>query len=115
MSDLYTETLTRLSHVPGVRGAIIVEPDTGVPVMAEVEASVSPQALAALAAALFQRTGRASSAAGFGALERLHLEAEDGHVLMAGAGDLVLVVLVDDDGQLGRVRLETQRAAETLR
>lgn len=114
MSDAYTETLARLSRVPGVRGAIIVEPDSGVPVMAEVEAGVSPQALAALAAALFQRTGRASDAAGFGTLRRLHLEAAGGHVLMAGAGALVLVVLVDDDGQLGRVRLEAQRAAEAL-
>ena len=33
---------------------------------------------------------------------------------MAGAGELILVVLVDDDGQLGMVRLETQRAAESL-
>lgn len=114
MSDPYAETLARLSHVPGVRGAIIVEPETGVPVMAEVEAHTSAQALAALASALFQRTGKASDAAGFGALHRLQLDAEGGRVLMAHAGDLVLVVLVGDAGQLGLVRLEMQRAAEAL-
>lgn len=114
MTDRFADALARLSRVPGVRGAIIVEPDTGVPVVAEVEASTSAQALAALAAALFQRTGRASDAAGFGTLNRLQLDAEGGRVLMAGAGDLVLVVLVADDGQLGMVRLEMQRAAESF-
>lgn len=115
MSDAYATTVERLSRIPGVRGAIIVEPDTGVPVLSEVEASASPQALAALAAALFKRTANASTAAGFGPLQRLQLEAAGGHVLMTDAGDLVLVVLVDDDGQLGMVRLEMQRAAESLR
>ena len=114
MSDIYVDTVARLSRVSGVRGAIIVEPETGVPVMAEVEVGVSPQALAALAAALFRRTANASAAAGFGPLRRFHLEAAGGHVLMAGAGDLVLVVLVDDERQLGMVRLEAQRAVESL-
>lgn len=114
MSDLYGAILGRLSRVPGVRGAILVDPDAGVPVMAEVEAQVSAPALAALAAALFQRTSNASNAAGFGSLRRFHLESERGHVLMTGAGELVLVVLVDDDAQLGMVRLEAHRAADSL-
>jgi predicted regulator of Ras-like GTPase activity (Roadblock/LC7/MglB family) len=114
LSDAYAATLGRLSRVPGVRGAILVDPEAGVPVVAEVETNVSAQALAALAAALFQRTSRASDAAGFGSLHRFHLESERGHVLMSGAGDFVLVVLVDDDAQLGMVRLETHRAAESL-
>ncbi len=115
MSDAFAATLARLSHVPGVRGAIIVEPETGVPVLAEVQTSVSPQALAALAAALYQHTARASESAGFGALQHFQLEAEGGHVLMAGTSDLVLVLLVDDDAQLGMARLEMRRAAESLR
>ena len=114
MSDVYLDTVARLSRVPGVRGAIVVEPDTGVPVTAEVDASVASEALSALAAALFQRTASASSAAGLGPLRRFQLETAGGHLLMARAGELVLVVLVEDDGQLGRVRLETQRAAESL-
>lgn len=114
MSDVYRDAIERLSHVPGVRGALIVDMGAGVPVTAEVETGISPDALAALAAALYERTARASDAAGFGALSTFHLEAEGGHVVMAGAGDLVLIALVDDDAQLGRVRLETQRAAETL-
>jgi predicted regulator of Ras-like GTPase activity (Roadblock/LC7/MglB family) len=112
--DDYQATIVRLSHVPGVRGAMLVDPDAGVPVTAEVETDVSPAALAALASALFQRTASASAAAGFGALGTFHLEAEQGHVLMAGAGELVLVVLIDDDAQLGMIRLETHRAAESL-
>jgi predicted regulator of Ras-like GTPase activity (Roadblock/LC7/MglB family) len=115
VTDAYAATIARLSHVPGVRGALLVDPDAGVPVTAEVETDVSPAALAALASALFQRTAKASSAAGFGTLDSFHLEAEKGHVLMAGAGELVLVVLIDDDAQLGMIRLEAHRAVESLR
>jgi predicted regulator of Ras-like GTPase activity (Roadblock/LC7/MglB family) len=115
MSDLFAAVLARLSHVPGVRGALIVDPDTGTPVVAEVQQDVAPAALGALAAALFQRISRASNAAGFGSLNTFHLEAEHGHVVRAGANDLSLVALVDDDAQLGLVRLETHRAAESLR
>lgn len=114
MSDVYVDTVSRLSRVPGVRGAILVEAAGGVPVTAEVDASISPRAVAALAAALFQRTASVSTTAGLGRLRRFQLETAGGHVLMAGAGELILVVLVDDDGQLGMVRLETQRAAESL-
>jgi predicted regulator of Ras-like GTPase activity (Roadblock/LC7/MglB family) len=36
-------------------------------------------------------------------------------VLIAGAGDLIVVALVSDDAQIGRVRMEAQRAAVALR
>ena len=51
---------------------------------------------------------------GFGPLQSLHLEADAGHVLVAGAGELIVVVLAAKDAQLGLVRLETLRAAESL-
>ena len=114
MSDELTSVLRRVSHVPGVRGAMVVEADAGVPVVAEVAADAAGDVVAAFASALYRRTAQAAAAGGFGALQSLHLEADDGHVLVAGAGELIVVVLAAKDAQLGMVRLETMRAAQAL-
>jgi predicted regulator of Ras-like GTPase activity (Roadblock/LC7/MglB family) len=114
MIDPYREAVTRLSRVPGVSGALVVEASAGVPVSEELKPDVSGTAVAALAAALFQRTAQASQTAGYGGLRLLQLHAENGQVLIAGAGELVVVALVEDDAQMGRVRIEAQRAARTL-
>jgi predicted regulator of Ras-like GTPase activity (Roadblock/LC7/MglB family) len=113
--DPLANALRRVSRVPGVTGALIVEADAGVPVMAELSEGVEGNAVAALAAALFRRTSSATDAAGFGRLSTFHLEAEQGHVIASGAGDLVVVAIVGDDAQLGLARVETHRAAQSLR
>jgi predicted regulator of Ras-like GTPase activity (Roadblock/LC7/MglB family) len=115
MSDAYTEALERLSHVPGVRGALIVERDAGVPVIAELAEGVDGKALAALAASLFKRTTKAADTAAFGQLRTLQLEAHAGHVVVANGGELLIIVVAEKDAQLGMVRLEAHRAAEALR
>jgi predicted regulator of Ras-like GTPase activity (Roadblock/LC7/MglB family) len=115
MSDVYSEALDRLSHVPGVRGALIVERDAGVPVTAELAEGVDGQALAALAASLFKRTTKAADTAAFGQLRTLQLEAQAGHVVVANGGELLVIVVAEKDAQLGMVRLEAHRVAEALR
>jgi predicted regulator of Ras-like GTPase activity (Roadblock/LC7/MglB family) len=114
MSDVYSEAVERLSRVAGVRGALLVDSEAGVPVMAELAEGVSGSAVAALASSLFRRTAQASSSAGFGALATLQLEADDGHVVAVDAGELIIVVIAARDAQLGLVRLEAHRAAESL-
>jgi predicted regulator of Ras-like GTPase activity (Roadblock/LC7/MglB family) len=114
MSDIFRETVLRLSRVPGLSGALVVETAAGVPVAAELRTGVSGTAVAALAAALFERTAQASEAAGYRALQTLQLDAEHGHMLIAGAGELLVVALVADDTQMGRIRMEAQRAAREL-
>jgi predicted regulator of Ras-like GTPase activity (Roadblock/LC7/MglB family) len=114
MSDVYSEAVERLSRVAGVRGALLVDSEAGVPVMAELAEGVSGSAVAALASSLFRRTAQASSSAGFGALATFQLEADDGHVVAVDAGELIIVVIAARDAQLGLVRLEAHRAAESL-
>lgn len=114
MSDVYTEALERLSHVPGVRGALIVESEVGVPVVSELSEGVDGKALAALAASLFRRTTKAADTAAFGKLRTLQLEANHGHVVVANGGELLVIVVAEKDAQLGMVRLEAHRAAEAL-
>jgi predicted regulator of Ras-like GTPase activity (Roadblock/LC7/MglB family) len=115
VSDPFVSALRRVSHVPGVTGAMIVDADAGVPVLADLREGVQGNAVAALVAALYQRTSNATQAAGLGPLDTFHLEAAGGHVVAAGAGELVVMAIVADDAQLGLVRIETRRAALELR
>jgi predicted regulator of Ras-like GTPase activity (Roadblock/LC7/MglB family) len=114
MSDPYRTSVERLSRVVGVRGALVVEVEAGIPVSAELAEDVSGPAVAALAAALYRRTNRASAGAGFGPAGTLQLHTTGGQVIMVGAGDLMVVVVADPAAQLGLVRLEAHRAAEAL-
>ncbi len=115
MSDVFRDAVLNLSHVPGVSGALIVDAQAGVAVVEELKTNVSGTALAALATALYARTAQASEAAEYGSLGGLQLDAERGRVLIASAGELLIVALTQDDAQLGRVRLEAQRAARAVR
>lgn len=114
MSDEFGAVLDRLSRVPGVRGTLVVDAEAGVPVVAELESDVDGAAVAALAASLVRRAGRATDSAGFGGIRTLQLESTDGHLVVAAGDALAVVVLTAADAQLGQVRLETRRAAETL-
>jgi predicted regulator of Ras-like GTPase activity (Roadblock/LC7/MglB family) len=114
MSDVYTEALERLSRVPGVRGALIVETEAGLPVVSELAEGVNGGALAALASSLFRRTGTATQSAAFGKLSTMQLEADNGHVVVANGGELLVVVVAEKTAQLGMVRLEAHRTAEAL-
>jgi predicted regulator of Ras-like GTPase activity (Roadblock/LC7/MglB family) len=114
MSAIYTQAVERLSRVQGVRGALLVDAEAGLPVTAELADGVSGTAVAALAASLFRRTAMATDSAMFGKLGTVQLEADEGHVIAVGAGELIIVVIAARDAQLGLVRLECHRAAESL-
>lgn len=115
MTDLFTQTLDRLSRVSGVRGALIVETEAGLPIMAELSEGVEGSAVAALAASLYRRADRASQTAELGGLATLQLEGDAGHVIVADAGEVLVVVVAERTAQIGMVRLEAHRAAEALR
>lgn len=114
MIDAYAAAVERLSRVAGVRGALIAESEAGVPVVAELSEGVNGMAVAALASSMFRRLTAASEAAGFGALSSLQLEADDGHVVVAGTRDVILVTVAERDAQLGMVRVEALRAVASL-
>lgn len=115
MSELFSAAMDRLSRVDGVRGALIVETQAGIPVVDELAEGVEGRAVAALTASLFGRTTKAADRAGFGQLDTIQLECEQGHVVVAGAGELLIVVVAETDAQLGLIRLEAHRVAQELR
>ena len=116
MRDL-TQVVGGLSRVPGVTVAMVVGAVDGL----IVEASQVPGAqtdgdrkkhTAALAAYLYSKVTRASHAARLGVPAFMRLEAQQGHICVVGARELVLVAIVTPDANLGRVRLEMMTAAK---
>jgi predicted regulator of Ras-like GTPase activity (Roadblock/LC7/MglB family) len=114
MKGALQDAMKELTRIPGARGALIVDPEAGVPVAAELETGISEMALAALAGALFLRTASAVGAAGHGGLRILQVEAAGGHLVMVGAGSLLVAVLASPAAQLGLVRVKAARAAAEL-
>ena len=114
MSDPVERALDRLTRAPGVQGAVVVDAEAGVAVASELAPGVEETALAAMAGSLFRRTADASRSSGFGRARLLQLDAADGHVVVAGAGPLLVVALTEPGAQLGLARVEAGRAAEEL-
>jgi predicted regulator of Ras-like GTPase activity (Roadblock/LC7/MglB family) len=108
------KVLGALTRIDGVRGAMVADAEAGVPVQSRLATDVRETALAAMAGILFSRTDEASRAAGFAGLETVQLQAKGGHMVVAGAGPLLVVVLTEPDARLGLVRVQATRAAREL-
>jgi predicted regulator of Ras-like GTPase activity (Roadblock/LC7/MglB family) len=117
MKSALTETVTTLSHLPGVQVAMIVGSADGLIVEttgmkgATAGGPDTRRHTAALAAYLYAKIARASDAARLGTPSFMRLEAEQGQICVVGARDLVLVTIVTPDANLGRVRLDMMKAA----
>ena len=108
--------LDRVTRVRGVRGAMLVSADDGLTVAEALMEGIRGHALAALAASVATRLGRAGEASGVGRQRFLHLAAEHGMLLLLPASEgLLLVVIADRDVNVGLTRLEMQRAGGVLR
>lgn len=114
MSDGVGAVLRRLTRVAGVRGAMVVDAEAGLPVASELSAGVEETALSALAGSLYRRTSEACAASGFGRVRTLQLESEQGSVVVSGTGPLLVVALAEASAQVGMVRIETARAVGEL-
>lgn len=110
----FEAVLRRLTRVTGVRAAMVVDAEAGVPVASEMVDGIGETALAALAGALFRRTSGAAQTAGFGALRAFQLDSNDGYLVVAGAPPLLVVTVTEPGAQIGLVRVEARRAVEEL-
>lgn len=114
MSNPVKKALAALTRVPGVRAAMVVDAEAGVPVAAQLATEVTETALAAMSGSLFARMADASQSAGLGTLATIQLEGENGHLVVSGAGALLVVALTEPDARLGLVRVQARGAAEEL-
>ena len=111
------EVVANLSHVPGVLVAMVVGAADGLIVETSgikggaIGGGDSRKHTAALAAYLYSKVTRASDAARLGTPAFMRLEAEQGHICVVGARDVVLVTIVTPDAHLGRVSLDMMQAS----
>jgi len=111
----FERALDSVTRVRGVRGAMLVAGDDGLVVAEQLMEGIKGTAVAALAASLSSRLKRAMDAGGVGPGIFWHLQCEQGALLVVPAASGVLVVAVTDpDVNVGLVRLELKRAAETV-
>jgi predicted regulator of Ras-like GTPase activity (Roadblock/LC7/MglB family) len=117
-----SKALDMITRVRGVRGAMLVSAEDGLVVAEQLMEGIKGGAVAALAASLAGRLQRAMQAAGTGTSVFWHLQAEQGAIFVVpggrsaanGEGGGILVVAVaEPDVNIGLVRLELLRAAET--
>lgn len=107
--------LDRITRVRGVLGAMIVSAEDGLVVAEALMEGIRGNAVAALAASVGARLGRAGLAAGAGPPRFVYLAAEQGALLLMPAVDgLLLVAVADEQVNVGLARLEMQRAAEAV-
>jgi predicted regulator of Ras-like GTPase activity (Roadblock/LC7/MglB family) len=107
--------LERLTQVPGVRGSLLISATDGLVVAERLMDGIDGRAIAALAASLIQRLGRATLGAGMRIPTFVHLRGASGSVLAAPArNDLVLVALAGLDANLGLARVEMLDAVSRL-
>ena len=110
-----TNALRRVSAVRGIRGAMLVSVPDGLVIAESLMEGVDGRAVAALAASLAGRLGRATGSAGLGTPLVIHLRAEQGALLAVPAGTDTLVVAVGDRAaNLGLARLELLEAARGM-
>ncbi len=114
MRKNFDDVLDRLSRVAGVRGAMLVDAQAGVPIVAEMAEGVNGNAVAAMASSLVKRSAKATTAAKYGGVRTIQLEGSAGHLIVANHGDIIAVAVTRPDAQLGLVRVEIRNAVEAL-
>jgi predicted regulator of Ras-like GTPase activity (Roadblock/LC7/MglB family) len=115
VSAPYIGLLDSITRLRGIRGAMVVSIEDGLVVAESLMAGIKGAPLAALSATLAGRVAELTGSAGYGGPRFLHLQGNEGALLVAPAhGDLLLVAVAGRDVPLGLLRLEMLRMAERL-
>jgi predicted regulator of Ras-like GTPase activity (Roadblock/LC7/MglB family) len=114
VSTNFTPVLDTLTRQRGVRASLVVSATDGITIESNLQIGQDGNRVAALAASLYRKARRSASAAGLGLTGFMHLEAEGGRLCIIGGDEIVLVVVADSDANVGLIRVEMLRAAESL-
>ncbi len=117
------DMMTRLSKIlnrfesttPGVLGCAVISTE-GFTIASELPMGTEEQRVAGMAAAMLALGEQTTREFEQGSLQRVFVEGERGHLVVASAGpDALLSALAQKDAKLGLVFLQMQRAAEEIR
>ena len=105
--------LQRIAEIEGVIQAILVGKD-GLVVAGSMNSSEDEEVLGAMAAACFSAVTHYSQEIGTGEMRQAMLQAAHGALHLTEIDDLILVVSTTPQVNLGRIRLEMNRASQRL-
>lgn len=114
MTSPFTTVLDALTRLRGVRASLVVAADDGIAIDSNLQIGQDGSRVAALAASLYRKARKSASAAGFGGTGFMQLEAEGGRLCLLGGDEVVLVVVAQPDANVGLIRVEMLKAAESL-
>lgn len=115
MKEIVADALDRLSRVEGVRGALVVDTQAGVPVSVVADDELDRVGLSALATHFFTRLSRAAGAAGYGEAITVRLNGDTGQLVITSSGELLVLVVAEAGAELEPLRHEARLVAEVLR
>jgi predicted regulator of Ras-like GTPase activity (Roadblock/LC7/MglB family) len=110
----FSRLLDGFSRQRGVRASLVVSAVDGITIESNLQIGEDGSRVAALAASLYRKARKSANAAGLGSTGFLQLEAENGRLCMLGGEDVILVVVTQREANVGLVRVEMLRAAESL-
>jgi predicted regulator of Ras-like GTPase activity (Roadblock/LC7/MglB family) len=110
----FTRILDGFSRQRGVRASLVVSAPDGIAIESNLQIGEDGARVAALAASLYLKARKSATAAGLGTTGFLQLEAEHGRLCMLGGEEVILVVVTQREANVGLVRVEMLRAAESL-
>jgi hypothetical protein len=114
MSTRFTAVLDALTRQRGVRLSMVVDAADGIAIDSNLQFGQDGQRIAALAASLYRKARQSAQAAGLGSTGFMQMEAESGRLCILGGDELVLVVVAERDANVGLIRMNMRRSAETL-
>ena len=114
MTSPFTHILDSLTRLRGVRASLVVAAGDGIAIDSNLQIGQDGNKVAALAASLYRKARKSAAAAGFGGTGFFQLEAEGGRLCLLGGDEVVLVVVAQADANVGLIRVEMLRAAESL-
>ena len=115
MTLRFENLLDGITRVRGVQGAMLVSADDGLVVAESSMETVRGSAVAALAASLVKRLTSAAEATGVGTPQFVHLQSDDGALLVVPAPEsMVLVVVAEAEVNVGLARLEMLQAVQRV-
>ena len=114
MTSPFSQMLDAIRRQRGVTASLVAGESDGVIVDARLQVGQRGDRVAALAASLYRKARLSAKAAGLGGVGFMQLEAQNGRVCAVGRNGLVLIAVARRDANVGLIRVELLRAAESL-
>jgi len=114
VSTPFTAILDALTRQRGVVASLVVSAEDGIAIESNLQIGQDGSRVAALASSLYRKARKSAIAARLGETGFMQLEADAGRLCLLGGNEIVLVVVAEPDANVGLIRVEMLRAAETL-